>query len=87
MRKNSWLNIVIVIISFASFFTVSCAKKEMVQTEAIPTTQPEVSKAPDKSAEEAEQARRQQEDRLRAEAAAREAAEKAFVNENIHFTF
>jgi peptidoglycan-associated lipoprotein len=50
-------------------------------------TQSEVSKVPDKSAMEAEQAKRLQEDRLRAEAAAREAAEMAFVNENIHFGF
>jgi len=36
---------------------------------------------------EAEQAKRLQDDRLRAEAVAREAAEKAFVNEIIHFSF
>jgi outer membrane protein OmpA-like peptidoglycan-associated protein len=53
----------------------------------VPTARPEVPKASERSAEEAEQARRLQEDRLRAEAASREAARTAFVNENIHFAF
>ena len=86
MKKNVWLAIVLVMILPAMFFTVSCTKK-VVQNEPEPMTQSEVSKAPDKSAMEAEQAKRLQEDRLRAEAAAREAAEKAFVNEIIHFSF
>ncbi len=86
MRKNVWLASVLVMILPAMFFSASCAKK-MVQTEPVPTTQPEVPKASDRFDEEAEQARRLQEDRLRAEAAANEAAETAFVNENIHFVF
>jgi peptidoglycan-associated lipoprotein len=86
MKKNVWLTIILVMILPAMFFTVSCTKK-VVQTEPVSTTQPEVSKASDRSAEEAEQARQPQEDRLRAEAAAREPAGTAFVNENIHFSF
>jgi len=86
MKKNVWLAIVLVMILPAMFFTVSCTKK-VVQTEPVSTTQPEVSKASDRSAEEAEQARQPQEDRLRAEAATREAAGTAFVSENIHFSF
>jgi len=86
MQKNVWLVIVLVMILPAMFFTVSCSKK-VVQNEPEPMTQSEVSKAPDKSAEEADQTRQLQEDRLRAEAAAREAAGAAFVNENILFSF
>jgi peptidoglycan-associated lipoprotein len=65
---------------------VSCTKK-VVQTEPVPATQTEVSKTSDRSAEDAEDARQLQEDRLRAQATAREAAETAFVNENILFAF
>ncbi len=86
MRKNVWLAMALVMILPAMFFTVSCAKK-VVQSEPAPMTQPEVSEASDRSAEEAEQAGRLQEDRLRAEADAREAAGTAFVDENIHFAF
>jgi peptidoglycan-associated lipoprotein len=86
MRKNLWLAIFWVMILPAMFFTVSCSKK-VVQSEPVPTTQPEVSRASDRSAEEVEQARQLQEDRLRTEAAAREAAGEAFVNENIYFAF
>jgi len=86
MQKNVWLAIVLVMILSVMFFTVSCAKK-VVQNEPEPITQSEVSKAPDKSAEEGDQAKRLQEDRLRAEAAANEAAGAAFVNENILFSF
>ena len=86
MSKKVRLPISFVVILSVMFFTVSCAKK-VVQNEPEPMTQSEVSKAPDKSAMEAEQAKRLQEDRLRAEAAASEAARMAFVNENILFSF
>ena len=86
MRKNIWLAIALVMILPAMFFTASCTKK-VVQTQLVPTPQAEVPMASDRSAEEAEQDRRLQEDRLRAEATAREVAETAFVNENIHFAF
>jgi peptidoglycan-associated lipoprotein len=87
MRKKVWLAIALVIILPIMFFTASCSKKQVVKTEPTPTTQPEVPKASDRSAKEAEQARRLQENRLRAQAAAREAAGTAFINEHIHFAF
>lgn len=86
MKKNVWLIIVLVTILPAMFFTASCTKK-VVQTEPVSTTQSEVLKASDKSAGEAEQTGQLQDDRLRAEAAASEAAGAAFVNENILFSF
>jgi peptidoglycan-associated lipoprotein len=81
MRKNLWLAIASVIMLPAMIFTASCGK-QVVQTEPVPTTQIEIPKASDRSAEEAEQGRRLQEDRLRAEAAA-----TAIVNENVNFAF
>ena len=86
MGNNLWLAFALVMILPAMLFTASCAK-QVVQTESAPMTQSEVPEAWDRSAEEAEQARQLQEDRLRAEAAALEAAAAAFVNENIHFAF
>lgn len=50
-------------------------------------TAPEARKAPDSSTEKAGQAGRTEDDRLRAEAAAREAAQWVFVNEHVHFAF
>jgi peptidoglycan-associated lipoprotein len=70
----------------AMFFTVSCTKK-VVQTQPAATNQSEAPNASDRSAEEAERARRLQEDRLWAEAAALEVARTAFVDENVHFAF
>ncbi len=86
MRKNVWLAIALVMVLPVLFFTASCAKK-IVETQPQAMTEPEVQKVPDKSAEETEPAGRLKEDRLQAEASVREADEKAFVNENIHFEF
>jgi peptidoglycan-associated lipoprotein len=86
MKKNVCFAIALVMIVTPMLFTASCAKKT-VQIQPAPTTQGEVPKASDRSAEEAAQARRLREDRLRAEASAREAAAWAFVNENIRFAF
>ncbi|MBW2492258.1 MAG: peptidoglycan-associated lipoprotein Pal [Deltaproteobacteria bacterium] len=86
MRKNVWLIILLVVVLLAMFFTVSCTKK-VVKTEPASMSQTEVSNIPDKSSEIADQTGQQQEDRSRTEATAREAAEKAFVNEYIHFSF
>jgi peptidoglycan-associated lipoprotein len=86
MIKNVWLAIALVMILLALFFTSSCTKK-VVQTQSVATAQSEVPNASDRSAEESEQARRLQEDRLWAAAAAREAPGNAFFNENIHFAF
>jgi peptidoglycan-associated lipoprotein len=86
MRKKVWLALALVMIFPVILFTASCTKT-MVQTQPVSTTEPKVQKAPDRSAEEAEQAAHLQEDRLREEAAAREAAKTAFVNENVYFAF
>ena len=86
MSKKVWLYISFVVILSVMFFTVSCAKK-MVQNEPEPMTQSEVSKTPDRSAMEADQAKQKQDDHLRSEEAASEAAGAAFVNEIIHFSF
>jgi peptidoglycan-associated lipoprotein len=91
MRKKVWLALALVMIFPVMLFTASCTKT-MVQTQPVSTTEPKVQKAPDRSAEEAEQAAHLKEDRLREEAAAREAdareaAKMAFVNENIYFAF
>lgn len=67
-------------------FTAPRAKKA-VQRQAESTTGPEVRKAPDRPAEEAKPDGRLEEERLRADAAAREAALTAFVGENIPFAF
>ena len=83
MKRSICLAIALVMILTPMCFTASCAKKA-VQTQSAPTTQPEVSKASQRSAEEAEQPAGLKEDRLRTEASA---ASKAFVNDNIHFAF
>lgn len=75
MKRNAWLSISLVMILPIMLFTASCSKK-VVKTQQVamaePEVQPEVQMAPDRSAEEA---------------AAREAAEMAFVKEKIHFAF
>lgn len=55
MGKNVLLAIALVIILPGMLFTATCAKT-VVQTQPVSTTEPEVQKAPDRSAEEAEQA-------------------------------
>ena len=86
MRNNIWLAIALVMISPAMLFTASCGKK-VLQSEAVPMTQSKVPEVSERSAEEAEQARRLREDRLWAEAASREAAAEEFVKKNIQFSF
>ena len=88
MRKYVRLSVALVMILSAMLLTTSCAKKEM-QTEQVSTTQPETQEvAPEKSSGEVEEAARLlEEDRLLKEAAAREAARKAFVSENVRFAY
>jgi peptidoglycan-associated lipoprotein len=88
MRKYLRLSVALVMILSAMLLTTSCAKKEM-QTEQVSTTQPEIQEvAPEKSSGEVEEAARLlEEDRLLKEAAAREAARKAFVSENVRFAY
>ena len=86
MRKNVWLAIVFITILSAMFFTASCAQK-MVQTETIPATQQEVSRASDKSVKDTDQGRKSQEERLRVEGSAREVTGNTVVSESVHFAF
>ena len=86
MRRNVWMAIAFVVIYLFMLFTASCAK-EVVQTQSASTTEPEAQTAPESPQEEAEQAGQPEENRLWEEAAAREASEKAFVSENVHFAF
>ena len=86
MRKKVWLAIALVMILPVVFFSISCTKK-LVQTEPSQTTPSEISESSSSTVNEAEQTIQPQEDRLRAEEAAREAAGAAFVNEIIHFSF
>ena len=86
MRKNVWLAIVLITISSAMFFTASCAQK-MVQTETVPATQQEVSKASDKSTKDTDQNKQSEKDRLRAEQATRKVAGNRVVSESVYFAF
>ena len=86
MRKKVWLAIALVMILPVVFFSISCTKK-LVQTEPSQTTPSEISESSSSTVNEAEQTIQPQEDRLRAEEAAREAAGAAFVTENIYFSF
>jgi peptidoglycan-associated lipoprotein len=86
MRTNVWLTIAVVMMLPVIFFTASCSKKA-VQTEPVATVEPEVQKAPEEPAAEAQQAPGLEEERLWEDVAAREVAERAFLEENIHFGF
>jgi peptidoglycan-associated lipoprotein len=68
MRKNVWLSIILVMLLAGVFLAASCAKKEMVQTQPVEAIQAEAPMVSDRSAEQAEQSKRPQEDRLRTEA-------------------
>jgi peptidoglycan-associated lipoprotein len=78
MRRKVWLAIALVMVLPVMFFTASCSKK-MVQTESVAVSEPEVREAPEEPVPE--------EERLWEDVAAREAAERAFLEENIHFAF
>lgn len=87
MKNNNRLLLCLVATAFFMLFTVSCAKN-MTQTEELQTAAPpEVSETVAGSPVEDGQAAQLREERLRAEAAAREAAEAAFVKEKVHFDF
>jgi len=92
MRNKGWLAVALGVMLPVMVFTVSCAKKTVVQSQPESMTGSDVQKAavqkaPDRPAEEVRTDGRLEEDRLRAETAAREAALTAFVGENIHFEF
>ena len=87
MRNKIWLALALVMILPVMFLTVSCAKK-VVEAEPAPAPAPAVrAPAPDPAATAEAERRRLEEERLRAEAAARQAAKTAFVDENVHFEF
>lgn len=84
MKKDVWMAIALIMILPGMFFMASCTK-EVVQSHPLSANDLEVQNASEKSDEKAEQAGRLKEDRLRVEAAAREAAKQEFVSESIHF--
>jgi len=98
MRRSVWLAVVLVLILPLVFFMASCTKKA-VQSDPLEVTEPEVQEEPEVQAEpepevvepevqaEPEQVAQTEDDQLWKEVAAREAADKAFVTENIHFAF
>jgi peptidoglycan-associated lipoprotein len=86
MRNKGWSVIALLMILPVMLFMASCAKKG-VQTQSASMTEPEAREAPESPAEEAEPDGRLEEERLRAEAAAREAALTAFLGEKVHFPF
>jgi peptidoglycan-associated lipoprotein len=77
MRKNDWLVIGLTMIFAFAFFTVSCAKKNVVQK-----TQPEVSQASDRSVGDSER-----DDQPQTQTAPSETAGTEFIDENIHFAY
>ena len=85
MRTPLLLAVTVLMLSPVMFFTTSCAKKSM-QTEQVSTTQPEVPKASENSAEKFAQVEDLQEDRLRPETTQNK-TEAAFISENIQFEF
>lgn len=94
MRKQVCLAVNLGVIVIIVLFAASCSK-QVAKTQMEPivapeqTTEPEVKKAmPEISKEKDQLAQLIEEDRIRAKVlAAHEAAEKAFVSENIHFAF
>jgi len=94
MRKQVCLAVTLGVILIIVLFAASCSKQvAKTQMEPIvapePTTEPEIKKTmPEISKEKDQLAELFEEDRIRAKVfAAHEAAEKAFVNKNIHFAF
>lgn len=95
MRNKGWSAIALAMVLPVMLFTASCAKKVVqtrTETQQVSMPEPEVrkaevQKAPDRTTEKAGPVARPEEDRAKAESAAREAADWVFVNENIHFAF
>ena len=93
MRKKVCLSAALGAVIIAVLFAASCSKqvtKTQMEPVAVPepTPEQEVKRAtPEMSEKKDELAGLFEEDRLREEAAAHEAAKKAFVNEKIHFAF
>jgi peptidoglycan-associated lipoprotein len=88
MRKKVCLSVALGVIFIVVLFAASCSKQvAQIQPVLAPMAEMEVQEATDRPAGETGQAVRLKEDQLQTEAAAREAAENAFVTEYIHFAF
>lgn len=86
MKKHVRSFVVLVLVLSAMFLMTSCAKKKVTQVEPVIQPEPEVQEVvPDTSKEDAEMAARLLEESRLREERLREAAEKAFLAENIHF--
>jgi peptidoglycan-associated lipoprotein len=86
MRKDLCLALILAMIMSLVCFTVSCSKTA-VQSESAQVGTPEVQKASDKSADEAQQGGQMRAEQAQAGQADHESAEAAFVNDHIHFAF
>lgn len=86
MRRGSWLVIVFVMMLAFMVLMASCSRN-VVQTEPVSITKHEIEESQETSSEKSEPAGGIEEDQLWAEVAAREAAEKSFIGENVHFAF
>jgi len=90
MKNKIWMALALVMLLPVMFLTVSCAKR-VVEAEPVTTPAPVVTTT--EAEREAEQQRRAaeqariEEERLRSEAAARQAARTAFVDEHVLFDF
>jgi peptidoglycan-associated lipoprotein len=89
MREKICLAVALGVILIVVLYAASCSRQvAQTQTVPVPTAEPEVRNAPEISEGNDELAELFEEDRIQAqEAAARDADEKGFVNENIHFAF
>jgi peptidoglycan-associated lipoprotein len=88
MRKKVCLAVALGVILIVVLLVASCSKQvARTQSVPVPTAEPKDQKTPERSDGEDELAGLFEEDSLRAESIAREAAEKTFINENIHFAF
>lgn len=86
MRRKMWLGNVLVMILPLMLFMASCGStKNVVQSQPAPSAEPVAGKAPDKSAGVSEQSLEPKEEKVWAEAAANETAEKVFLKENVLF--
>ncbi len=84
MQKNQRVAFGLVLMASILFFTVSCAKNMNQTEEGQVSAPPEVSAAQENSQNNDAQL---QKERLKAEAASRKAAEAAFVEEKVPFSF
>ena len=88
MKRNLWMNLMMVVLVAGLFMTVSCAQKTMV-TEPTSIEDQSAADAKAQAEAEAEKLKQQeiQEQMLKEKMAREAAAKKRFVNQNIHFDF